>query len=1129
MRNVFANLLWVLVFASFALAAEEPAQQITINVNEQLAPWRAYYGQQAEWPRAHGWKPFKRYEWDMLQRSWPTGEIPAGAIWEAYLERERMPRVALDEPWVNLGPFNHGGRARVIRFHPDNSTIMFAGSVGGGLFKSLDAGESWFSITEALPNVAIGSFEIDPNDPDIMYLGTGEGYYNGDGIAGIGLLKSVDGGLTWNTTGLNYQYSQGKAILKINVDPANGQIVFASTNDGLYRSVNGGQTFTMVRSGNINELKRDPQNHDVMLAGAGNPWGAGSNGIYRSEDNGLTWTRMTSGLPAIDQFGRAVFCFYPGNSQIVYAGICGDFDYNGSQMIGIYRSVDNGLTWTRMSQDGVNHYASQGWYDMAIAVKPDQSSVVLSSGLDLWKSNNSGLHWTQKSWWWYAYGNPDFVHADHHEIVFHPENPDEVWEVTDGGIFRSQDAGENWTEMNNGFVTFQYYAMGNATLDTSLAYGGTQDNGTFRWNGNPNQQEVFGGDGGYCVVDYTDDDVIYVEWQNGHRNRSDNGGQSFVDINPGIEGDGPWVTPMVLDPFDHNTIYTTTSSSTPRVWKSPTRGSGNWEVVGSPIGSSNQVLDASPLVPGRLYLASGSGVYRYDEGGDWTNVTGNLPGEWVTHVTPDRFNPDGVYVSLSGFGGAHVYKSTQAGTVWTNITGNLPNVPTNDVVVDLSEPSTLYVGTDIGVFRTINGGQTWAIFGETMPAVRVDDMDMQVITGVLRAATHGRGMWEIPTNSVAMTMFYPNGGEILQPGEAITVRWGGTNFGGNVRIEMNRNFPSPTWEMIFNSTPNDGAQSWTVTLPESDHVRFRVTLISDPLQADSSNNDARIVAPQIRLLWPNGGETVLSGVRDSIRIERVLIQDALQIELNRDYPNGTWEELSPGISEDYYLWPVQLPASNNARVRISSPDNPQFADTSDANFVMRAPIMVLITPLGGEVITIAQPYQILWDAPEHQGNFRILLNRNYPGGTWEVIAQNTANDGTHPWSPAGPASEHCRIRLAAIFDPNQTYVESTSDFTLVGLAADEPTELPQTFALSQPYPNPFNPSTQIELALPARTKIHAAVFNRLGQQVALLADKEFDAGEHSLAFDGSELSSGIYFVRITAYEETHIVKAVLMK
>ena len=271
MRNVFANLLWVLVFASFALAAEEPAQQITINVNEQLAPWRAYYGQQAEWPRAHGWKPFKRYEWDMLQRSWPTGEIPAGAIWEAYLERERMPRVALDEPWVNLGPFNHGGRARVIRFHPDNSTIMFAGSVGGGLFKSLDAGESWFSITEALPNVAIGSFEIDPNDPDIMYLGTGEGYYNGDGIAGIGLLKSVDGGLTWNTTGLNYQYSQGKAILKINVDPANGQIVFASTNDGLYRSVNGGQTFTMVRSGNINELKSDPQNHHLMLAGGGHP------------------------------------------------------------------------------------------------------------------------------------------------------------------------------------------------------------------------------------------------------------------------------------------------------------------------------------------------------------------------------------------------------------------------------------------------------------------------------------------------------------------------------------------------------------------------------------------------------------------------------------------------------------------------------------------------------------------------------------------------------------------------------------------------------------------------------------------------------------------------------------------
>ena len=1125
MRKLITKLVALVVLAGAVKAAEAPV----VKVNEQLAPWRAYYGQRTEWPRAHGWKPFKRFEWDMLQRSWPTGEIPAGAIWEGYQERSRMRHSPLDEPWVNLGPYNHGGRARVIRFHPEDPTIMFAGSVGGGLFKSLDAGANWFSITEALPNVAIGSFEIDPANPQVMYLGTGEGYFNGDGIAGIGLLKSVNGGNTWNETGLDYTYSQGKAILKINIDPNDGQIVFASTNDGLYRSTNGGTSFTMVRSGNINELKRDPTNHDVMLAGAGNPWGNNSNGIWRSDDNGLTWTRMSDGLPPTNQFGRAVLSFYQSNSQIIYAGICGTFDYNGSQTIGIFRSTDNGVTWNQMSDDGVNHYASQGWYDMAIAVKPNESNVVLSSGLDLWKSNNSGLFWQQKSWWWYDFGNPDFVHADHHEIVFHPENPDEVWEVTDGGIFRSTDVGENWTEMNNGFVTYQYYAMGNATLDTMLAYGGTQDNGTSRYSGSPDWPMVFGGDGGYCVLDYTDNDVVYVEWQGGHRSRSDNGAQSFVDINPGIEGDGAWVTPMVLDPFDHNTLYTTTASSSPRVWKSPTRGSGNWEVVGSPVGGNNQDLAVSTLVPGRLYLATESTVFRYDEGGDWVNVTGNLPGQWVTHVVADRFNPDGVYVSLSGFNGQHVYKSTQAGGNWVNITGNLPNVPTNDIVVDLSEPSTLYVGTDIGVYSTTDGGATWGVFGTVMPAVRVDDMEMQVATGILRAATHGRGMWEIPTGSVSVTMFYPNGGEILQPQEDIQIRWGGSNFGGNVRIDLNRSYPSATWETLLTSTPNDGLEDWTVSGPESDHVRFRVVHLTDPTQSDTSNADSRVMSPTLRLLWPNGGETVLSGVRDTIRLERTLVDDAVRIELNREYPNGTWEELTPDFTGDNYFWTVQLPAGNACRVRITSQDRPELTDESDANFLLRAPLMTMIAPLGGEQVPMAQPYQIRWDATEHEGNVRISLNRSYPDGAWEVLGQNVTNDGVHPWSPSGAPSDHCRVRVAAVFDPNQTFTQSTSDFSLYILSADDGRELPRNFSLSEPYPNPFNPTTQLELALPARMKVHAAVFNRLGQQVALLADKDFDAGTHKLTFDGSELSSGIYFIRVTANHETRMVKAVLMK
>lgn len=1118
--------LGVAVAAVVFAQAKQPRRMV--NVYQQMAPFRNYYNTQPTWPRSHGYKPFKRYEWDMIQRGWPDGNVPAGAYWEAYQQRGRMGRHTLDDPWVNLGPYNHGGRARVLRWDPRDVNIMYAGSVSGGIFKSTDAGESWLPITDNLPNLAVGCFEMDPSHPDTMYLGTGEGYYNGDAILGIGLLKSTDNGNTWNTTGLNYQYNQGQSVLKVNIDPRDGQIVLASTNQGLYRSTDGGQSFAMVRAGDVKELKRDPQDPDILLCAPGDPSGNGNNGIYRSTDNGLSWTRNSTGLPTQGNIGRIVLAFYPGNSQMVYAGISGTWSYNGSQMIAIYRSLDNGVTWTQRSVSGTNHYASQAWYDMALAVKPDDGNTLLSAGLDTWRSTNSGLAWTQSSHWDYDFGNPAYVHADHHEIVFHPTHANEVWQVTDGGVFKSTNLGQTWTEKNNGFVTFQYYAMGNATLDTALAYGGTQDNGTARYRGSQTFDMVFGGDGGFCVVDYTNNNTVYVEWQNGHRSRSDDGGNNWNDINPGITGDGAWVCPMALDWFDHNTIYTTTTDGT--VWKSPNQGrNSSWQTVGQTLSGTMQVIVPSPVQQGRLFVATNASVYRSDQGGQWTSITGNLPNAYITRIVPDPVSADVVYVTISGFGHGHVYKSAQAGGNWTNITGNLPDVPYNDLVVDLRDHTTLYAAGDIGVYFSADGGLHWQIFGEGLPAVRIDDMDMQPVTGVLRASSHGRGMWEVPTGSSRVAMLYPNGGEILQIGLAIDLRWSGINYGGNVRLELNRSYPSATWETLFASTPNDGVENWTVTGPGSDHARFRITHLTQPGQADSSNADSRIMSPSLHLVWPNGGETVLSGVRDTVRFTRQLVTDALRLELNRDYPSGTWEEVVTNISSDTMaLWIVRIPASNNARLRVSSMDRPTIFDESDANFVLRAPQMTLSAPNGGEQLPAGTPFNIQWSAPEHQGTVRLMLNRDYPNGSWETIISSTPNDGQFTWVPGAPASVHCRMRVATVFDM-QTYVESAADFAITVLAADDKPNLPTEFALHEPYPNPFNPITVVGIDLPSRMKVKAKVFNRLGQQVAVLSDGFMDAGTHDLMFDASMQPSGVYFIRVEAAGRTQILKAALVK
>jgi hypothetical protein len=347
---------------------------------------------------------------------------------------------------------------------------------------------------------------------------------------------------------------------------------------------------------------------------------------------------------------------------------------------------------------------------------------------------------------------------------------------------------------------------------------------------------------------------------------------------------------------------------------------------------------------------------------------------------------------------------------------------------------------------------------------------------------------------------------------------------------MNRNYPSTNWEVITDNTLNDGNESWTVTGPISDHVRFRVMHTTMPELSDTSNADTRIAQPSLMLLYPNGGETVFSGVNDTIRFGRTLVEGPLSIYLNRSYPSGEWEDVVMNhMGLDDYIWRVQLPGGDHCRVRIVSLSQPDVMVESAFDFAMRAPQMTLSSPNGGESVTVGTPYEIRWNAPEHQGAFRVQLNRAYPSGAWETISPNTVNDGSYTWTPTGVASTTARVRLAALLDPLQTYVESAQDFTILsGSAADVP-ELPSEFRVSEVYPNPFNPSTSFTVDLPTTARLQIEVTNQLGQDVATLEDGVLPAGVHRFRFDGSGFSSGTYFLRIHADAKTEIRKLTLIR
>jgi hypothetical protein len=345
---------------------------------------------------------------------------------------------------------------------------------------------------------------------------------------------------------------------------------------------------------------------------------------------------------------------------------------------------------------------------------------------------------------------------------------------------------------------------------------------------------------------------------------------------------------------------------------------------------------------------------------------------------------------------------------------------------------------------------------------------------------------------------------------------------------MNREYPGGAWQTILPTMPNDGLEPWTVTGPVSDTVRFRILHQSVAGQSDTTDNESRIAEPYLRLLYPNGGETVLSGNYDTLRVERLLVDEPIRIELNRDYPNGAWVVLQDGVSGDEYRWMVQLPGGEHCRIRVTSVDRPAMTDISEADFTLRPPVMTLLAPNGGELLSAGSPYDIRWDAPEHEARVRITMNRNYPDGTWELISPTSANNGVFSWTVTGPASSTARIRIAAQLDPFQTYTESAANFTIQPLSSDDH-NVPSDFSIGDAYPNPFNPTTQIALQLPARTRVDARVFNHLGQQVALLADEDMDAGSHRITFDGAGLSSGTYFIHISAFGETRILKAMLLK
>ncbi|MCX6269248.1 MAG: hypothetical protein NTW16_18170 [Bacteroidetes bacterium] len=714
-------------------------------------------------------------DWMAMQRLYPYDRINPAAFRNATQQAKRL----IDEssrsnsPWIFSGPDNIGGRITDIESPSGNPSTIYVGAATGGILKSTDLGTTWNNLFTGVPVVSVGDIAIDPNNDQVIYCGTGEANSSSFSFLGNGVYKSTDAGATWQHTGLSNSAYIGRVV----VDYSNSQQVFVaacgnlfSANDerGVYRSSNGGQTWQRVLylndSTSAIDLVQDPANPLVLYASM---WErirgltyrqsfGESSGIWKSTDGGTTWNELTNGIPTGSNGGRIGLSIAKSSPNIVYA-----FYDLPDYEVAVFKSADAGQSWTRTNDGFLNSMNSNfGWYFGQIRVDPENPNRVYVMGVSLYRTDDGGNNWTDISSW--------DLHVDHHAMYFDEAN-NRILEGNDGGLFLSNNNGDSWYKINNLPLT-QFYAIDIDYQFPERIYGGTQDNNTIRTTtgGTSDWEPILGGDGMYTLVDYTDPNTIYAEYQWGNLFRSDDGGFSMNYIAGPMSGDRVnWSAPLVMHPVDPSILY----FGTYRVWKSTDRGD-TWLPVSNDLTAGIDqyfytitTLAISPVNPSIVVAGSGDGKVHVSSnaGQSWQDISAGLPNRWITKVAADPFNAQTIFATLSGFRWdeplPHVFKSTNLGLTWTDITGNLPEFPVNDIALDPDLPGRIIVATDAGIYGTTNGGQYWYWIWDELPAVPVYALKIHAPTRTIVAGTYGLSSYKAPLNDL-MTGISKNAGMV---------------------------------------------------------------------------------------------------------------------------------------------------------------------------------------------------------------------------------------------------------------------------------------------------------------------------------------------------------------------------------
>jgi photosystem II stability/assembly factor-like uncharacterized protein len=990
----FICTVWILLLSGLAAIAQQPLnanapdtadypywirmmQDPDANFYATRSAFNKYW-EHRKVTKGDGWKVFNRWEYIHESRVQPDGKLPAPDYvmkqFNNYLFSH--PQRSMDGNWTQVGPValpvnettqpNGLGRINAIAFHPTDANTFYVGSPCGGIWKTSNGGSTWSDLSGSLPTLGVSAILIHPASPGKIWIGTGD--RDAGDAPGMGVYKSTDGGATWNSSNSGMGNSTVGMMI---IHPTNSNIILAATSSGIYKSTDGGATWTLKSITGVffKDIKFKPGDPTIVYAT--------ENGhFYRSTNTGDSWTLVTSGIIT---GSRMVIGVSPNNANYVYL-----VQTNGP-FAGLLRSTNSGVDFTtRCTSPNIMDYgcdgsgtSSQAWYDLCIAVDPDDVNVLYVGGTNIWKSTNSGSSFTINSHWTGSCNVPA-VHADIHTLEWGPLDG-KLYNGNDGGIYFTANAGINWTDISSGLAITQVYKIGQSQTSESLVINGYQDNGTSIQN-DTSFTTVIGGDGMECIIDYSNSNYRYGEVYYGTVFRSSGSSYSVIagsGIN-GINESGNWVTPYILHETNSNTMFIGYKN----VWRSTNVRAvpPSWSIISSGENYACTVLEQSPANVNILYVVRPGQLKRSDNANaanpGWTTCAlpgGNTPTDLEAHPT----NPDILYATTI----YSVYKSTDKGQTWTSITGTLPAIPINCIVYDEASNEGLYLGNETGIFYRDASMSDWVIFNTGLPVVDVRELEIykgnSYGTRRIKAATYGRGLWSSDLMDAGVadpSDFVATGIGISEVGLSWTKNPGDNNV--LLAFNMTDSFGSPAAGYTYDADS---------TLSGGGIVIYNGSSISfNHLQLDTNTT-------YYYKLWSyDSSNQYSSGATGNATTFDTLIST---FPWTTDFENGGtipsyWSQYNESGSLD---WSFQPGGMNNGSHPASAHSGTYNACLYVANH--SHPVTKLVSP-PMDLTGIDTPVLRFWHTQEYwapdQDELKIYY-RTSPSGTWELLASYLNN------------------------------------------------------------------------------------------------------------------------------------------